>query len=669
MRNPLFGILILLFGFMAITAHGVEEWVSRFNGINNMDDVAWDIAVDDSGYIYVTGRTFGLMSSAYDYATVKYNSSGDSVWIQIYNGTGTSNDEALALAVDGSNNLYVTGRSYGLSSGPDMVTIKYNQTTGDSLWVRRYNGPGNFADAAWDIDVDDFGNVYVTGQSDGIGTMGDIATIKYNSIGDILWVRRYNGMVDSLDVANGLALDDSGNVYVTGFSTGGGTSYDFITIKYNSVGDTLWVRKYDGPGSGFDIAWDIDVDPSGDVYVIGSTDGIGTSFDFTTIKYNGSTGDTLWVRRHNGTGNTGDEARAISVDASGFAYVTGRTNGIGSGDDFTTIKYSSIGDTLWVRTYNGPGNGPDLANDIVIGPLGYVYITGWSPGSGSFGDYATIKYTGSGDTVWVSRYNGPGNSDDVANGIALDAFNNVYVTGTSWEGMSSNNDYATIKYCQLDRGTISITSPPDTIFSDSTYAIEGWVQNFGSTIVDTLDVVAMIIPIYSDTVQVLNLNPGDSTLVSFLPWTALPFDSFFYDMSICVAQDPCDEDTSDDCVQKTFFAYIPVGIQEENDEYRTPNIEFRLFQNNPNPFHSSTVIRYQIPSVHHASSIKNHVSLNVYDLSGRLVETLVDGAQEPGVYQVEWDGARIGSVVRSGIYFYRLTVGDNISTKKLIFLR
>jgi hypothetical protein len=74
-----------------------------------------------------------------------------------------------------------------------------------------------------------------------------------------------------------------------------------------------------------------------------------------------------------------------------------------------------------------------------------VYVTGASNGSGFANDYATVKYNASGTEEWVARYNGPGNFEDSASGLVLDASGIVYVTGTS-VGLGTNTDYATIKY-------------------------------------------------------------------------------------------------------------------------------------------------------------------------------------------------------------------------------
>jgi len=429
-------VLSILFLLNEANSQVTQEWASRYNGPpGNSTDNGHSIAVDGSGNVYVTGVSTGSGTGS-DYSTVKYNSAGVQQWVRRYNGPGNSEDIAYRIKVDVSGNIYVTGASTGSGTGHDYATVKYN-SSGDSLWVRRYNGPGNSGDDAYSLAVDGSGNVYVTGYS--IGTNGDYLTIKYNSSGDSLWVQRANWGAN--DVATSITVDASGNVYVTGLSYRF-SGYAYLTIKYNSSGVEKWVREYDG--FGYDIAHSIGVDGSGNVYVTGYSTGTGD--DFLTIKYD-SSGTEKWQRRYNGPGNSNDTAYSIAVDLSGNIYVIGSSTGSVTGSDYTTIKYNSSGDSLWVRRYNGPGNAADVARYILLDGSGNLYVTGGSVGSGTIYDYATIKYNSSGVQQWVERYNAPANVSDYAYSLALDASGNVYVTGAS-EGSGTGNDYATIKYSQ-----------------------------------------------------------------------------------------------------------------------------------------------------------------------------------------------------------------------------
>ena len=121
-------------------------------------------------------------------------------------------------------------------------------------WVARHNGPGNDIDGARSLALDKEGNVYVTGSSTGTGTGLDYSTIKYNAAGVQQWEARYNGPGNNDDDAFSIAVDNNGNVYVTGRSTGNLTELDYATIKYNSAGVVQWVARYNGPENGLDWA-------------------------------------------------------------------------------------------------------------------------------------------------------------------------------------------------------------------------------------------------------------------------------------------------------------------------------------------------------------------------------------------------------------------------------
>jgi hypothetical protein len=114
----------------------------------------------------------------------------------------------------------------------------------DTAWVRIYNGTGDNSDYAYAIAVDAIGNVCVTGQSWGSGTAYDYATIKYDSNGDTAWVRRYNNVSgNGSDGATAIAVDGGNNVCVTGYSWNGANT-DYVTIHRHSF-RWLWQRLCD----------------------------------------------------------------------------------------------------------------------------------------------------------------------------------------------------------------------------------------------------------------------------------------------------------------------------------------------------------------------------------------------------------------------------------------
>ena len=651
----------LLFTTSVALAQPTQEWVARYNGSGNYFDVAEALAVDGDGNVYVTGWSIGSDTGT-DYATIKYDSNGDTVWVRCYNGSGNKSDGAYALAVHASGNVCVTGYS-GDWPFMDYATIRYD-SNGDTAWVRRYNGSGNNDDAAFALAVDASGKVYVTGLSTGSGTDYDYATIKYKPSGDTVWVRRYNGPGNYADVSYALALDASGNVYVTGNSTGSGTDYDYATIKYKPNGDTVWVRRYNGPGNGRDDARALTVDGSDNVYVTGLSTGSGTDYDYATIKYDPN-GDTVWVRRYNGPGNGWDEACAIEVDGSGNVYVTGLSTGSGADYDYATIKYDFNGDTVWVRRYNGSGNSRDAARALTVDASGNVYVTGLSTGSGTDYDYATLKYDPNGDTVWVAGYNGSGNGCDEARALAVDSSGNVYVTGLS-TGSGTDYDYATIKYSQIAM-SCDISEWPvcrgTRVFFSVTYT-----NYTGSPINRTVTFLAYSgydCDPYNQLIQIRRNRTIPIGTTTYYYYGEVP--SAVQPGEYSISVDFEHGGNSYYCCMNTDVIQCSPWKEGTNTEWEVVEVDgpeavvpmmTELYGNYPNPFNATTQFTYSLAQA-------GKVKLTIHNLRGQLLETVVDGQEEAGEHQVIWDA----SDYSSGVYFYKLQAGDFVSTKKMNLLK
>ncbi len=295
----------------------------------------------------------------------------------------------------------------------------------------------------------------------GLGLAGPALPETTASGAATAWVRRFKVQGDAEPSA--MALDSQGNIYVTGWARRYNyRGYDFATIKYSPEGRRLWVRLYDSPGTPEyyadpDYARAIAVDGQGNVYVTGSIwrNGEEWNNDYATIKYSPD-GQQLWVRHYNGPGNGSDIPTAMAVDAQGNVYVTGYSDAVSKGDkydyDYATIKYSPDGEELWVRRYNA--GKADYAFAMALDAQGNIYVTGASYNSENYFDYATIKYNPEGELLWEQRYDGPANGYDVATALAVDGQGNVYVTGVSagygrvnfWSSADWRYDYATVKY-------------------------------------------------------------------------------------------------------------------------------------------------------------------------------------------------------------------------------
>ncbi len=506
-----------------------QEWAVRMGQAGN--DSGEKIAIDKEGNIYIAGTIFE--SSNNDLIVTKYSSSGQQEWIARYNGPENGNDISLSLKFDNEGNLIVVGRSYGINTGGDYITIKYS-SSGQELWVMRYTSQGNHLDDPSSFAIDSSDNIYVTGTSN-----GNYATLKYDSSGIQRWISYY-GTSLSGDGGNDIAIDNSSNVYVTGqCGVDTITRNDICTIKYNSNGVQQWVAKYNGPTNQNDYGLSIGLDRERNVYVCGGSSGNLRYDDYVTVKYNAE-GIEQWSRRYSGSANFIDQARSLVVDKSNNIYITGYATEANTCYDFTTIKYNPNGDQLWIAKYNNGLN--DFGKKIILDQAGNVYIIGDSDGSGTGFDYATVKYDSSGNQLWAKRYDYSGQYGDYPTAVAVDNNGSIYVTG------QSNRDWLTIKYSELT---------------------------------------------------------GISSTVGEVP-------SGYY-----------------------------------------------LSQNYPNPFNPKTVISYQV-------SVSSDMKLNVYDVLGNEVSTLVNQKQNAGSYQVEFDGSNFSS----GIYFYRLEVDGNIvDTKRMILLK
>jgi hypothetical protein len=414
---------------------------------------------------------------------------------------GSGLDAGHGIAVDEAGNVYVTGRTSSVdfpvmdplrltpAGGSSEVFVAKLNPTGRQLIYSTYLG-GNLGDEGNDIAVDSAGNVYVAGITGsanfpmsnslqarlGGGTI-DAFVVKLNTTGNALVYSTYLGG-STPDSARAIAVDEAGNVYVTGhthenFPTvnalqsdfRGGTAFfggDAFVAKLNPDGSGLLYSSYLG-GSGEDIGLDIAVDDEENAYVVGDTRSadllpqsslqtFGGDQDAFVAKLN-ATGSTLVYATYVG-GSSFERGMGIAVDASGSAYVTGFTDSdnfpstqlafqrsLRGPEDAFVMKLNAAGNGRAYSTYLG-GTRNDQGLKIAIDADGNAYITGVTNSTdfrlesplqdnlSGDGDAFVTKLSAAGRTLIYSTYLG-GSSYDASFGIAVDADENAYVIGVT----------------------------------------------------------------------------------------------------------------------------------------------------------------------------------------------------------------------------------------------
>jgi hypothetical protein len=487
---------------------------------------------------------------------------GTELWINRFG--STCGQTHIKLKIDNNDNIYVAG---GFSS----YVVKYN-SLGELLWSASI--PGR---SIYDLTIDNQGNVYITGR-----IVADLFAAKYNTDGILQWQTIEFMNIDRHNVGMCITTDMEGNAYVAGVCDLDMPSQeDYITLKYDSSGHRLWSQRYNGGINSYS-EWptSIAIDNSQNVIVTGCSMGpSGSYYDCATVKYDDN-GNQLWVTRFDGEGH-GDFANALTLDNNDNIYITGSTGTSLYGSDYLTIKYDINGNLVWWTSYDGPVQGNDEASAICISNDGFVYVTGYSNGSGTSEDYATIKYTASGGgQMWVRRYNYPSYPYpywEEAKSIAVDDGNNILVAGLS--GNSVQISTATIKY-------------------DSN-GDQKWVTRSQEIVANSID-----------------------------------HDSF---NGVYVAGysgvEPCNRYTTIKYSGGNLIDWEPSKVTEFKT---TLPLTSRLNPAYPNPFNATTTLTYIIPTA-------ARISLSIYDVTGRCVTTLVDGNRDAGSHQLTFDGSKLPS--------------------------
>lgn len=515
-------------------------------------------------------------------------------WGAQYNGPSGGTDNGRQIVMNKKNNtVYVTGISESKRNNGDITTISYDAATGRQNWVQRYNGTGNANDYPYSITISDSDYVYVAGRSMATNGNYDYVVVKYDSLGNQKWAARYDGPNHLNDEANDVKVDASGNVYVTGGTEG---LFVISTIKYDAGGNLKWVVNYDNlptpttdPALGKEEGNSLALDGAGNIYLTG------VSGDMLLIKYNDLVDANgiqyvtrAWVRTVVG----GSEGRKILFDG---------TSVIATGWGGITVKYNSLGELVWTA----PRPTATAAFwDMILDAGGNAYITGTTGAVNGKEDFATAKIIGStGGLEWISTFDGSFHDIEIGRSIALDALGNVFITGRSVINDGTRNGqvvFAILKY--------------------NNAGVQQWSTYY---------------------------NPGNRSSDGF--GVVTDNSGNLYGIG---------QMTTKTATDYVVVKYPAQPAPANRIAKQTLNTNYFYFNTYPNPATEIVAIELRLP-------VYQNIRLSIIDIMGKEIAVLANENKQPGIYKMKYYTARTAA----GTYFLRLQHGKIVETKRLVIIK
>lgn len=369
---------------------GVTLWTKQINGTANYHDFGAGMVITSGGDVYITGAiTNNTTTLAPDLILRKYNSSGTQQFSSTYTGAGYG-AVGKDIVLDASSNSYVTGAEYNSSLSANILTISFN-SSGSQRWATLFDYNG-LNDGGVKIATKS-NNVTVTGAVTQGTNSYKIATLSFTAATGAIseTVTTGSTMTSSVEIVTGMTTDASGNTYICGATEVSGQGFNMYVAKLTSSLTIAWQQTYNGSSNLDDQAKGIQVDASGNVYITGYSTSSTLGKEIRTIKYN-SSGTLQWNNVINSTGNNADQAYDMEIDASSNLYVVGSiTSDNGDGLNYYTVKYNSSGTKIWdIQTDGSHLN--DQVTNVALDSLNNVIVTGESETAPNTYVYTTCKY-------------------------------------------------------------------------------------------------------------------------------------------------------------------------------------------------------------------------------------------------------------------------------------
>jgi len=460
MYSKLFALIIAVFFIIALTTNASAEafakWIDHYSGQpENGDSYGSHIALDQQGFIYVSGRS--MLDGHQDITTIKYDTDGTPIWTNRHRPDGHVHSWIRIFLLDNSGSMYVLGDSRTPDDNVNCELFKIDAATGQTLWSRLYDSPSKTADYSVRMAFDKFGDIYFNAKSE-----KKLLIFKYHPDGSLEWQRAYTDIHDSTLHVGQITTDTAGNVYSIGYTYDGRST----VVKYSPSGDRLMDETYSSPEYSSSLSR-LSVAANGDIFTAGYRYHPESKYDWLIWKLNAD-GSTAWTFDCFGDaqwpGGMHDFIDDICLDESGNLYVAGMVGYEETLTDIVLMKFLSDGTNVWTQRQDCGLQLSDDPDDMFLAANGDIYIAGGTQRPNKSGcDFLLLKYDNDGVLDWARRYIGPFNSNNFAVSVVADQAGNVYTTGFSQSGSDLSDVYTTIKYAPypVDLGDVNADSEVD----------------------------------------------------------------------------------------------------------------------------------------------------------------------------------------------------------------
>lgn len=458
-------------------------WAVHYAEAGHATNVPVAMVTDSAGIVYVAGYTAGP-GVTNGWLILKYSPAGSLLWHANYGGS-TKGDCPAAMKLDNAGNLYVAGTVYNTASSNDIALVKFD-SAGNLVWARQYiRAQGD--DKANDMAFDSAGNIFVVGRGYRSTTCSFYGTpcyadtlyltLKYDSAGNSLWVREFRDTGGNQD-AQSVVVDSAGNAYVAGVAVGfadpRAPGYYFKVIKYAHNGTQLAIIspfQFPMTGDGLNVAIRAALGPANELYLAGIT-----RLFYDRLWVTKYTNDNLaWMNYYYGFNAYAGtrQIQALAVDRQSNVYVLGSDPNTNNTSACLLMRYDPAGNLLWTNLHNRIQANAEYGAGLVLDTNGNPWVCSFSTGPTNSSAFCTMLYNPNGSLLWEADYLGQGFNANEPKALCINPNGAINVTGTSAD--SSGKAITTLQYAQTS-SRITLTNGALSMIATSNPGSTNWLQ-------------------------------------------------------------------------------------------------------------------------------------------------------------------------------------------------